>query len=227
MVRYIGNPPRPGTIVPMRLLGELGRLPISDTGNAEAFGILYRHQFRYDHSRKRWLVWNGLCWVPDADGAASRAAIDSARWRRTVIWLSWAEAHEKEAKSKLIEDSESARQGESVHGINATLEIAKCLRGFATVAAEYDRDPFLLTVGNGTLDLRTGQLRSAWPDDLITRGTRIWRLYIEHAFEMISNGQQECNQTGTSCPVSTHFCLGRKPAINNSCGPSQDIDRKH
>ena len=46
---------------------QLRALPISDTGNAEAFEILYRHRFRYDHSRKRWLVWNGFHWMFDTD----------------------------------------------------------------------------------------------------------------------------------------------------------------
>ena len=54
---------------------QLKALPISDTGNVEAFEILYRHRFRYDHSRKRWLVWNGLHWAPDTDGEDVQAAI--------------------------------------------------------------------------------------------------------------------------------------------------------
>jgi putative DNA primase/helicase len=62
---------------------------------------------------------------------------------------------------------------ESVHGIRATLEVAKNLRGIATQATDFDRDPFLLTVRNGTLELRSGQLRPPCSEDLITRATRI------------------------------------------------------
>jgi hypothetical protein len=47
------------------------------------------------------------------------------------------------------------------------------MREFATVADDYDRDQFLLTVGNGTLDLRTGRLRAFSHDDLITRATDV------------------------------------------------------
>jgi hypothetical protein len=36
------------------------------------------------------------------------------------------------------------------------LTSAQTIRSLSTVAADYDSDPFLFTVGNGTLDLRTG-----------------------------------------------------------------------
>jgi putative DNA primase/helicase len=88
--------------------------------------------------------------------------------------LGWPEATGKEAKKEISEDYGFANDSESVHGINAMLDVAKNLRSFATLATDYDRDRFLLTVLNGTLDLRTGTLRSAWPDDLITRPAHVW-----------------------------------------------------
>ena len=47
------------------------------------------------------------------------------------------------------------------------------MKFLATTTPNYDRDPFLLTVGNGTLNLRTGVLREALPEDLITRATDV------------------------------------------------------
>jgi putative DNA primase/helicase len=169
MTRIVGDPPRPGAIVRAAMFEELRALRDTDTGNAEAFELLYKHRFRYDHSRKRWMVWNGVCWNPDTDGEAQRAAIDTARWRITAVWLESAKEEGKEAKRKAVDDFREALEGESVRGINATLEVAKHPRAIATVATDYDRDPFLLTVGNGTLDLQTGKLRQADPEDLITR----------------------------------------------------------
>jgi putative DNA primase/helicase len=172
MVRIVGIEPPPGAIIRAAMLDELVQLPDSDTGNAEAFVMLYGNRFRYDHSRKRWMVWNGLAWVADSDGEAERAAIDTARWRGTAAWLKSI----KEQRKHGWWDAErvaAAREGESVQGIKATLDVAKNLRSIATVAKHYDRDPFLLTVSNGTIDLRSGQLRMARPDDLITRATDI------------------------------------------------------
>ena len=69
--------------------------------------------------------------------------------------------------------SDWALRSESVYGRRATLESAQSIPALATIAEDYDRDPFLLTVGNGTIDLRTGHLRPSQPDDLITRATDV------------------------------------------------------
>jgi putative DNA primase/helicase len=192
MTRIIGTPPPPGAIVRAKLFDELRSFPRTDTGNAEAFSLLFGHRLKYNHSRKRWMVWNGLHWVPDADGEAERAAIDTARWRVSAIWLQWSAGIDKEDRSKIVEDSEEARAGESVRGINATLEVAKNFRNIATVATDYDRDLFLLTVGNGTLNLRSGEFKPTDPEDLITHGPPIeydpsakcarWHKFLDEIF---------------------------------------------
>jgi putative DNA primase/helicase len=192
MTRIIGTPPPPGAIVRAKLFDELRSFLWTDTGNAEAFSLLFGHRLKYNHSRKRWMVWNGLHWVPDADGEAERAAIDTARWRASAIWLQWAVAIDKEDQRKIVEDSEDAREGESVRGINATLEVAKNFRNITTVATDYDRDLFLLTVGNGTLNLRSDELKPANPEDLITHGPPIkydpsakcarWHQFLDEIF---------------------------------------------
>jgi putative DNA primase/helicase len=192
MARIVGNPPPPGAIVRLALFEELRRLGNTDTGRAEAFEILYKYWLHYEHSRKRWMVWNGLCWAVDTDGEAQRAAIDTARWLQTAVRLKWPQIEGKEAKLQWAEDSCSAEEGESVRGINATLEVAKNLRAIATVATDYDRNPTLLTVANGTIDLQTGELRRADQEDLITRATYIqydpsatcprWLQFLEEIF---------------------------------------------
>jgi putative DNA primase/helicase len=192
MARIVGNPPPPGTIVRVALFEELRRLRNTDTGRAEAFEILYKYWLHYEHSRKRWMVWNELCWAVDTDGAAQRAAIDTARWRITAVWLESVKEEGKEAKRKALGEFLEELEGESIRGINATLEVAKNLRAIATVATDYDRNPTLLTVANGTIDLRTGELRRADQEDLITRATYIqydpsatcprWLQFLEEIF---------------------------------------------
>lgn len=167
----IGNEPKPGAIIPASLLVELRRLPDTDTGNAEAFVLLYGQNFRFDYSRKRWMTWNGLCWTVDANGQADRAAIHTARWRALADWLG--ECGTREERKLMSERIASADWAESLSGINATLEVAKRILPIATVAADYDQGQFLLTVRNGTLDLKIGLLRPAWPEDLITRAVPV------------------------------------------------------
>jgi len=72
------------------------------------------------------------------------------------------------------------------------LKSAKSTEPFATTSDEYDIDISLLTVGNGTLDLGSGEIFSARPRDLITRATdvvyeknascRRWRLFLREIF---------------------------------------------
>ncbi len=171
MVRIVGTPPPAGAIVRAAMFEELRALPYTDTGNAEAFQLIFGQRFKYDHSRKRWMVWNGLYWTADRDGEAERAAIDTSRWRESALWLRTIKG--KEQRKEVVDDHVSNLDAESVHGIRAMLEVAKNLRSIATLTTDFDRNPFLLTVRNGTLDLRTGELRSASSDDLITRSSNI------------------------------------------------------
>jgi putative DNA primase/helicase len=62
---------------------------------------------------------------------------------------------------------------ESVSRRQAMLRSAQSIRSLATTMADFDRDPFLLTVGNGTLNLMTGKLEQFRPDDLTTRSADV------------------------------------------------------
>ena len=99
-------------------------------------------------------------------GEANRAALDVARQRLIAA------GHIVDSKERK-RAVEWALHSESVYGIRATLESAQSVSTLVTIADYYDLDKFLLTVGNGTLDLRTGQLRPFSPDDLITRATAL------------------------------------------------------
>jgi len=138
----------------------------TDAGNAEAFAFLYGDRFRYDHSRGKWLVWNGRFWAGDESGEADRASLDTARQRLMTAML----IQDTDDRKKMAEWS---MHSESTHARRALLTSAQSIESLATVAADYDRNPFLLTVGNGTLDLRCGELRDFCPDDLITRATDV------------------------------------------------------
>jgi len=155
-------------LIDRQLCWELLSFPDTDAGNAEAFALLHGHRFRFDHSKERWLVWNERYWEADVDNEAERAALDTARWRRWAVRLALA-SHSRAAFLRF----KWAFDSESVQRVKATLESAKSIGSLATTTGEYDGDPFLLTVGDGTLELRVGKLCPARPEDLITRATDI------------------------------------------------------
>ena len=61
------------------------------------------------------------------------------------------------------------RKCESAAGIGGVLDIAAALEPFAYTVRDLDPDPYLINVANGTLDLRTMQLRDHDPADRITK----------------------------------------------------------
>jgi putative DNA primase/helicase len=57
---------------------------------------------------------------------------------------------------------------ESAARINAMLDLARSEPGIPVLPEDVDRDPWLFIVANGTLDLRTGELRQHRREDLLT-----------------------------------------------------------
>jgi putative DNA primase/helicase len=62
-----------------------------------------------------------------------------------------------------------ALTSEAAPRINAMLDLARSEPGIPLLPADLDRDPWLFNCPNGTLDLRTGELRQHRREDLITK----------------------------------------------------------
>jgi phage/plasmid-associated DNA primase len=101
----------------------------TDAGNAEAFQLLHGERFRYDHTKGKWLVWNGAYWAEDTDGEADRAALETARQRYLADALL---PHGKD-KDRSVN---WALKSESVSGRRFTLISAQTIKSFATVTQD-------------------------------------------------------------------------------------------
>src|SRR5262249_37297183 len=106
--------------------------------------------------------WDGKRWARDTTGEVYRRA------KRTVRAI-----HDE---AKHAADDEQAKalgrhavRSESRVAVAAMVKLAETERGIAVTADEFDRDSMLLNVQNGTVDLRTGQLRRHDRADLITK----------------------------------------------------------
>ena len=64
---------------------------------------------------------------------------------------------------------EHARRSEAKARIDAMIGLAESEPGIPVLHDELDRDPWLLNVANGTIDLRIGELRPHARGDLITK----------------------------------------------------------
>lgn len=159
---------------------------LTDTGNAEYMAKLYGDIVRYDHSQKRWLVWNGNYWQPDRDGFLSRLAVTAAKMRYMAA-AELSDTKEREASAKWAIASESKMR------VEAALTLAKSFKPFADDGRNWDIDTMLLGCENGVVDLHTGTLRPGQPEDRVTMTTGLnydpeatcprWELFVGEVFD--------------------------------------------
>jgi putative DNA primase/helicase len=139
---------------------------LDDTANAARLVWLWGWRLCYLHEAERWLVWDGRRWCDDATGTALRLT-------ETV-----AAAYRRDAFRLPPDSEELRRQAEKrlahAHGCLSRqkrrdmLDLAQVERGVTRKTAEFDRDPWMLNVQNGTVDLRTGELRPHRAEDRLT-----------------------------------------------------------
>lgn len=166
-------------------------LPYTDAGNAEMLTILYAERLRFDHRRDRWLIWTGTRWANDKDGELLRLVLASMRHRQVLAQRMKTDNEVQEERRKKA--MSWAAGSESRKRIRDAAEIAKNLRPLADSGESWDKSPMLLGVANGVVDLKTGALRNALPDDRITMNTELdynaeataprWEQFLDEVFE--------------------------------------------
>ena len=135
---------------------------LTDSGNAERFVRMHGQDFRYLVDAGRWMHWTGSCWDLDGDAAALHATKLVARsWRVDSV----AEADQTEG----LKLRRHADRSEAAPRRAAMLTLAASEEGIAVSSSDLDKDPEILNVLNGTIDLRTGTLRKHRRDDLCTK----------------------------------------------------------
>jgi putative DNA primase/helicase len=159
MANYPPRPNRPGQ-APEAVAQDLAEA-FTDWNLAKLFAQLAKERVLYV-PQWGWLVWDGRRWAVDPGGhqVAALAADELPRH----FALKAAEAKDAEARREYLHKALKAMARQR---IAAALDLAKGL--LLADPADFDRDPFALNVLNGTLDLRTGQLRPHNPADRITK----------------------------------------------------------
>jgi putative DNA primase/helicase len=124
----------------------------TDYGNAERLIDFHGDDLRYCYAFKSWLVWNGSRWVLDDGAEVMRRA------KKTVRTI-YTEAAVQENVDLRKMFSQHAVRSESRPRLAAMIDLAQSEPGVAVQPDDLDADRWLLNVKNGTLDLRTGELR--------------------------------------------------------------------
>jgi putative DNA primase/helicase len=138
------------------------RFVLTEIGNAERFVEMFGGEARFCHQSSQWLVWDETRFAPDQNAAVERYAKATIRQLFTD-GLNIADKERREATIKF------ALRSDSDHGIRALLNRAAAEEGVPVLLNDLDADPWLLNVANGTVDLRTGQLRPHDRGDCISK----------------------------------------------------------
>ena len=155
---------RSNNVTPIRQVtdSEAAQMHNGQTRMAYRLAVLYRDKLLHVHNIG-WHYWDGKRWAEDDKGATKRAVLATFRQAlRESVGL------DETARDILRKD---VRKCESGAGVVGVLGIAMALEVFAATVKDLDADPYLLNCANGTLDLRTMQLRAHDPADRITKVT--------------------------------------------------------
>ncbi len=136
--------------------------PLSDIGNGERLADRYGGEIHYCHTLHRWFVWDGKRWKQDDTGQVFRYA------KATVRGI-YEEAAATDDDARAKEIAKWAARSQAKERVGAMISLAQSEPGIPVTTEQLDRDLWLLNVENGTIDLRTGELKPHDPRDLITK----------------------------------------------------------
>ncbi len=198
---------------------DFAALRCTDLANAVRFEEAFGHSAKHSSSHG-WLVWDGTRWKRDSKGADLLAQKIGELIRGEIKDVSAKlEPGDREAFERLTAYIDALRKRlkptESRRGIDDALKLSMCRPGINADAIEFDSDPWALNVLNGTVDLRTGELRSHRREDFNTKLAPVeydgsakcprWLRFLDEIFdgdaELVAWMQWLCGYTATG---STH-----------------------
>jgi putative DNA primase/helicase len=181
----------------------------NEDGDARLYTELHRGRSVFDHAAGIWYRWSGHFWVEDflnevMAGVEKVISVYGLEAQRQAWQRLQAEKSGQTAKATSHEKTESGlikrvRVLQTLNRKKNVLELARIgADGLGITGQEWDRDPWLLAVKNGVIDLRTGNHRPGRPDDFLkTVSPTEWKGLDEHAptwekFQIeIANGDRD------------------------------------
>lgn len=170
-------------------LDERHCFAFNDVGNAARFAHVHRQHFRFATNLRQWKRWRGHCWdTSDETVHLVQGAIGvTDQIEREGVMT---EPRDPELAAKL---RAHAHRSQSEARINAMIKLARARPELVVSIDDLNKDPFLLSCDNGTIDLRTGVLREHRREDLITVCSPIaydpdakcprWERFLAEVFE--------------------------------------------
>jgi putative DNA primase/helicase len=141
---------------------EQGLIQFTDTTNAYRLLVEHGKDIRYNALWKKWIVWNGTRWEMDDGYLIHDRGLKIIRgiYRELIKTADYRER---------IDIEKHGMQSESARRRKALIEVASWIPELNIKADDLDKDHWLLNVQNGTINLKTGEIREQRQEDFITR----------------------------------------------------------
>ncbi|MEM4168373.1 MAG: phage/plasmid primase, P4 family [Candidatus Caldarchaeum sp.] len=153
-----------------------------DGTHADTLAELFRNRLRYAVHQGKWRYWNGKVWETIGDSRVIHLAREALLEHYRPL-LCEQDASRRNVATRLY------KQANQLVRLSAALKILAGRDGVYTKSSEWDRNPWLLNLNNGILDLEKGVLLPHSPEYLCTKlapvdyspganGTK-WRQHIQ------------------------------------------------
>ena len=148
---------------------KLKRGEIQKTDSTYAMRLLKEHgqNIRYNAAWKKWIIWNGKYWEIDEGGVKiHEKGLEMVRNFYDELTKIYDSTKREELEKSII-------LSESVRRRKAFVEAATWIEDLQIKASELDKNPWLLNVENGTLDISNGEFREHRQEDFITKIAKV------------------------------------------------------
>jgi putative DNA primase/helicase len=140
----------------------------NDSGNAQRLIDAHGEDIRYCHLWRKWLAWDGHRWDEGATHIVTRHAEDVVS-KMLQDALAIPKTEDKAADTERRAAIGFAKASGNSARIRAMMELAQAGYLIPVEPERFDQNKFLLNCDNGTLDLKTGELRTFERADYLTR----------------------------------------------------------
>jgi len=188
--------------------------PMNDLGNARRLVKKHGETIRFCHDAGKWFCWDGRRWVKDETSEIVRKAkcVVDDMLRQAVAMRSAAESKADDGSLEAAKSFERHAVSSGNHRrILALISQAESEPGITILAGDLDADHWAFNCANGTIDLRTGELRQHNRADLISKISEtnydpnaqcpMWEKFIAEVFvnddELVHFVHQACGYTLT------------------------------
>src|SRR6266498_66479 len=133
-------------------------------GDAELFACRFCDRVIFDHAAKSWFIWRGNYWERDRTGETFSLLSNRISREYWQAGLEAYKANDQEGEKKYTARAKALLKKRYVTDV---LYLAEMQEGLKLSGDEWDANPLSLGVGNGVIDLTTGEHRPGQPTDYL------------------------------------------------------------